>query len=47
MGASGKSLVAMPSITQLTQAKHFTFEDVTMVGPDIRIVASLNKAKLN
>lgn len=43
MGASGKSLLAMPSINQLAQTKRFTFDNVSMVGPDIRIVASFHK----
>jgi diaminohydroxyphosphoribosylaminopyrimidine deaminase/5-amino-6-(5-phosphoribosylamino)uracil reductase len=43
IGSQGKSLLAMPSISQLSEAKNLTFSDVTMVGPDIRIVAKFTK----
>jgi len=41
MGAEGKSLVAMPSVTQLAQAKSLTINDIRMVGCDIRITSQL------
>jgi len=42
IGAEGKSLVTMSSLTQLDQAKKMTIKDVTMVGCDIRITAKFN-----
>ncbi|REL28981.1 bifunctional diaminohydroxyphosphoribosylaminopyrimidine deaminase/5-amino-6-(5-phosphoribosylamino)uracil reductase RibD [Thalassotalea euphylliae] len=39
MGAGGKGLCAMPSITTLGQAKTLTINDVTMVGADMKITA--------
>nr|WP_281167208.1 bifunctional diaminohydroxyphosphoribosylaminopyrimidine deaminase/5-amino-6-(5-phosphoribosylamino)uracil reductase RibD [Colwellia piezophila] len=41
MGSDGKSLVAMPGITQLGQAKALTISDIRMVGVDIRITSQL------
>lgn len=43
MGAEGKSLLAMPSIESLSEAKKLTIIDVRMVGKDIRITAKINK----
>jgi len=43
MGGDGKSLVEMPHITSLSQAKLLSITDVRMVGCDIRITASLIK----
>mgnify|MGYP000391397418 CR=1 FL=1 len=40
MGGQGKSLVQLPNITALNSAKNLTINDVTMVGPDIRITAT-------
>jgi len=42
LGADAMSLVTLPELTQLTQAKQLTFDDVSQVGPDIRIIASLS-----
>jgi len=41
IGNDGKGLLAMPSIKSLSQAKQFTFSDVTMIGDDLRIIALL------
>lgn len=41
MGGDGKSLMAMPSITKLNQAKALTIKDIRMVGGDIRITSQL------
>lgn len=41
MGGEGKSLVAMPAITKLNQAKALTISDIRMVGGDIRITSQL------
>lgn len=41
MGADGKSLVSMPAITELNQAKALTISDITMVGGDLRITSQL------
>lgn len=43
MGGDGKSLVTMPSISQLSKAKSLSIEDIRMVGCDIRITAKLEK----
>ena len=40
MGGEGKSLVQLPSINKLSSAKKLSINDVTMVGPDIRITAT-------
>ena len=45
MGAEGKSLVEMPDILALSQAKPLAVTDVRLVGPDIRITAALTKNK--
>ncbi len=42
MGGDGKSLMAMPAITMLNQAKPLTIKDIRMVGGDIRITSQLN-----
>ena len=42
MGGDGKSLMAMPAITMLNQAKSLTIKDIRMVGGDIRITSQLN-----
>jgi len=42
MGADSKSLLVMPDIMKLSQAKMLNFSDVTMVGKDLRITALLN-----
>jgi len=42
MGGDGKSLMAMPAITMLNQAKSLTIKDICMVGGDIRITSLLN-----
>ncbi|TMM45134.1 bifunctional diaminohydroxyphosphoribosylaminopyrimidine deaminase/5-amino-6-(5-phosphoribosylamino)uracil reductase RibD [Colwellia ponticola] len=39
MGSDGKSLVAMPSILKLNQAKALTISDISMIGADIRITS--------
>jgi len=41
MGADGQSLMTMPSINLLEQAKELAFSDVSLVGSDIRITAKL------
>jgi diaminohydroxyphosphoribosylaminopyrimidine deaminase/5-amino-6-(5-phosphoribosylamino)uracil reductase len=41
MGGEGKSLMAMPAITKLNQAKAVTIKDIRMVGDDIRITSQL------
>jgi diaminohydroxyphosphoribosylaminopyrimidine deaminase/5-amino-6-(5-phosphoribosylamino)uracil reductase len=43
MGADGKSLLNMPHVQALSQAKKITFSDVRMVGKDIRITAKIEK----
>jgi len=42
MGGDGKSLMAMPEITRLNQAKSLTIKDIRVVGGDIRITSQLN-----
>ena len=42
MGAEGKSLVQLPSITDLSSVKKLSINDIIMVGPDIRITATFN-----
>lgn len=44
MGGDGKSLMAMPAITMLDQAKALTVKDIRMVGSDIRITSQLIQA---
>lgn len=41
MGGDGKSVVTMPNITKLSQAKSLAITDVSMVGCDLRITAQL------
>jgi diaminohydroxyphosphoribosylaminopyrimidine deaminase/5-amino-6-(5-phosphoribosylamino)uracil reductase len=43
MGGDGKSLVEMPSISRLNQAKALTISDIRMVGGDIRITSQLTQ----
>lgn len=43
MGADSQSLVAMPNVQQLSDAKALTISDVRMVGKDIRITAKISK----
>lgn len=43
IGADGKSLLNMPKIQLLSQAKKLTYTDVSMVGKDIRITAKIHK----
>ena len=44
MGGDGKSLVEMPNVISLSQAKALSITDVRQVGCDIRITAKLKKA---
>jgi len=41
MGSEGKSLVEMPNVNSLIQAKSLSITDVRQVGCDIRITAKL------
>lgn len=43
MGGDGKSLVTMPKITKLSNAKSLSITDIRMVGGDIRITAKFEK----
>jgi len=43
MGAEGKSLVEMPNVNKLLEAKSISITDVRQVGCDIRITATLEK----
>ncbi len=43
LGAEGKSLLNMPSISQLSSTKQLEVKDVRMVGSDIRITAQFIK----
>ncbi|MGB0937384.1 MAG: bifunctional diaminohydroxyphosphoribosylaminopyrimidine deaminase/5-amino-6-(5-phosphoribosylamino)uracil reductase RibD [Colwellia sp.] len=43
LGAEGKSLVDLPSITQLKDGKALALNSVTLVGSDIRIIATFQK----
>ena len=43
MGANSKSLLNIPTITALADAKKVTFTDVRMIGKDIRITAKIDK----
>ena len=45
MGADGKSLVVMPGLDKLSDAKQLAIKDVRMIGPDIRIIAKLEENK--
>jgi len=40
MGGDGKSLVEMPAVTALVQAKKLAISDIRMVGSDIRLTAT-------
>jgi len=42
IGSNGKSLVNMPKILQLSEAKSVDISDICMVGKDIRITAKFN-----
>ena len=42
MGGQGISLVELPAIEKLDSAKKLSINDITMVGPDIRITATFN-----
>ncbi len=44
LGAEGKSMAVMPSITRLIDAKTLQFKDVCMLGPDLKITALLSKS---
>ena len=41
MGGEGKSLMVMPALTSLSEAKALTIKDIRMVGSDIRITSQL------
>lgn len=43
MGADAKSLLNMPTIESLSDAKKLTFTDIRMIGKDIRITAKIDK----
>jgi diaminohydroxyphosphoribosylaminopyrimidine deaminase/5-amino-6-(5-phosphoribosylamino)uracil reductase len=43
LGGDGKNLVEMPNISTLDRAKSLIISDVSMVGQDIRITASVGK----
>ena len=43
IGGQGKNLLQLPSIEHLASAKKLTINNVTMVGPDIKITATFNK----
>ncbi len=43
IGGQGKSLMQLPTIEKLASAKKLTINDITMVGPDIRIIATFNR----
>ncbi len=45
MGAKAKSLVDLPNIEHLAQAKNLNITDVRMIGADIRIMATFIKEK--
>lgn len=44
IGAQGKSMAAMPSISLLADTKVLKFKSISMVGPDIKITALLSKS---
>jgi diaminohydroxyphosphoribosylaminopyrimidine deaminase/5-amino-6-(5-phosphoribosylamino)uracil reductase len=46
MGTDGKGLVSFPNIDRLAQAKALKLKEVSMVGPDIKIVANFYKQPL-
>ena len=43
LGGDGRNLVEMPSISKLVDTKKLTISELTMVGDDIKIVATLNE----
>jgi len=43
MGGDAKSLLNMPTIESLSDAKKLTFTDIRMIGKDIRITAKIEK----
>jgi len=43
LGGDGRNLVEMPSISKLVDTKKTTISELTMVGDDIKIVATLNE----
>lgn len=43
IGSTGKSLVDMPDILHLSEAKNIDIKDITMVGKDIRITALFSR----
>jgi diaminohydroxyphosphoribosylaminopyrimidine deaminase / 5-amino-6-(5-phosphoribosylamino)uracil reductase len=43
IGSEGKSLVNMPEITQLSQAKNLDINDVRMLGKDLRLTAKFSR----
>jgi diaminohydroxyphosphoribosylaminopyrimidine deaminase / 5-amino-6-(5-phosphoribosylamino)uracil reductase len=43
MGGDGKSMLAMPSIEHLAEAKLLTITEVTMIGEDLRLIATFKK----
>ncbi len=43
IGSEGKSLVNMPEITQLSQAKNLDINDVRMLGKDFRLTAKFSR----
>jgi len=43
MGGDGKSLVAMPSVAKLAQAKTLSITDIRMVGCDVRITTKFDQ----
>ena len=45
MGGDGKSLMTMPSVTALSQAKALAISDISMVGCDIRITSQLKSTE--
>jgi diaminohydroxyphosphoribosylaminopyrimidine deaminase/5-amino-6-(5-phosphoribosylamino)uracil reductase len=42
IGGQGKSLVQLVGVNELSAVKKLTINDVTMVGPDIRIIATFD-----
>lgn len=43
IGSEGKSLVDIPAILQLSEAKDLNITDISMVGKDIRITAMFSR----
>lgn len=46
MGTDGKGLVNFPNIEYLALAKTLKFKEISMIGPDIKIVANFDKQPL-